>query len=1680
MASSQLQDTAIFDTVGKTNPKNWDRIIFLAGRALQSRELNEVTSIQEYFADKFGRSLFRNGQLIDAIVPAINVSAGEITIPDGRMYIAGKVRDVPGVGTGSTGEQADPLVFLKKDASNPENKTIVGIRTEVVTITEYEDESLLDPAGFTNFGLPGAYRQIIKTTWVATDDPNYTFDEASGDIKVFVFNASGVLIESPDVSTLANIDEILELRTYEESGHYKVRGFSGAFSQIDDPTTLDATCFDDSPNKYEDLLLDIDAGLAYVRGRRIDHPGCTLLWRKARDTDNDLDLFSVDSSLVNPINQASGRIYAINHSGVDDTLTGVLHPDSGALDLIFYPSQQPLAFDRVDPENIAAFLPAITSLVAQVRTPVIRAQRSFTGNDDFLPSSTNFGVSAYSYEADGSKPASVYASIVPGSVRVFRSVGAGFPTVATPDSATRERRVNNSAAPLAAYMILNPISYPTDSPSIYGFGTSTIVEGTDFSVSGDTLTWLRTPAENPAIPDPGEVYYVTWAYDTGNGIEGAEIQQSYRTKKTRDLSIGVKSSDLTLKFGDATSETNFYYADANSTSYRGMSLALSNKISNTFNVAYLSFPYARFNVSDVIRINSITQGGVTFEEGRDFTWRSGRSPSGLRDTFITSSIGLGGGNTPPSLPIFGCGMIVFRRVDGGEFPDFNTTSASDITINYDYWEVQNVTEKAGYFVASSYLSSDPSKPVTTDDIMEPERRSAYLGNVSNTSLAFFGSRNNTPPDLLNAVDFRRFNSDLFYADAKMVILEDTSTIRLEYDFFLPRMDRVVLTRDGSIEIREGVSSPFPSYPSDNIDELTLMLVSSESNSVDPNIVNADVTRSTMVDINTIRRRVESLEYQVSLNALERNAENEIPNNIEVTDSFLRNGLFVDPLEDFSISDLSYMGEVDAATVSFNAAIDVLSHTVRLPQDSVVPSEEIDSIFPTSSVVSPTGLGVELSSGIYVGDKTFTLAFTEVLELTQSFATQDYFINPSNTFFNKAFIKIDPSSDWWVDEENPYAVVSIDESQKSLIPDFSILDMHPPDAGNVNKKKNVDVRRIRDWWTSFVFGIPSSKISTPGQSAPFISTELTIAGKTSSGLNSTPQRTRTYTNESVGFTPQSSKILERTFVDNIGNNHVVGKDIILGRREKTISIEGYLFPPNTTFYCVVSGRSVNIYPSGFGTTSGSATSSGYTTIKSSPDGRINASITLNTGIPAGASRVTLISSDGSISAETTFMSGPHITRTEPGIQAVNPTIFDSTPALAPTAQTFIPRRDYLLSSIELFFKIKPSQTPGFPTLDTQRISDVVVEIRETVNGLPSGKVLATSVVLEDNINTSEDASSVTKFAFIDPPLLLKGLEYAIVVRTRGDGYVLFAESTGGTDINTGEFASGQVGVGTLFDATNGTFWSPRADVDLKFNVYRASPNDVSATATISSVNLNADSASVILAADSILPRGASIKWEARLGGGIYWVPITPFAVTKFSTLFSRLDLRCTLSHSGKAGQDVPPIITKENLGVLGWVNSGDDVDNLITAYYISDSFSIRSEGGTEKFNDVVVMYDVHLPPGTSVTPYVSLDSGLTWNNLFEKEGDGNLSIKTKLLQNDVYSVRVEAKSSGTSASPVGGWRVINTGFSGSGSNVYVGSDGYPRVLTGQQFKLLLKLTSSTKLKSPSVSKLRAIVFDTNIT
>lgn len=737
------------------------------------------------------------------------------------------------------------------------------------------------------------------------------------------------------------------------------------------------------------------------------------------------------------------------------------------------------------------------------------------------------------------------------------------------------------------------------------------------------------------------------------------------------------------------------------------------------------------------------------------------------------------------------------------------TSSNRILVKAKVFK-KNTSAGDGFFSVNSYPIDDAntantaaiqtqSIPIYTNEsgqlvnLREVIDFRPYASNTAVYSTTTGGATNN--PSATNA-----------FGTSELYIPAPNKEFEADYSYYMARNDLLTIDRNGNFIIVSGDPSDTPVPPTTPSTGMVLStisvpvypslprLVADKINRPDLGItlIKKDQRRYTMKDIGDIAGRVSRIEYYTALNALESQTKDKLVTDASGNNRF-KNGIFVDNFEDLSganIKDLNFAAGLDPSR------------------------KEITPKFQAYHMeLSPIDIGnwsnIENHGDVISLDKDSTTAF-----ITQPYASQ--YRNCVTDFYKfSGNMHLSPSYD---SGYNAVQAPAVNFEIDLATPFVEFAD----GLSNFISLSNVDVTN-----------------------------ETTVLDKTKSGgflglfgtTTTTTQTTRTTTTTSLEV--EAGKAVTQ----NVGNYVTdVRFSPFMRSIQVNVSITG--LRPNTRHYPFFDGKDIsqNCAPLGSVTldNAGYIVSPAQTTYKpTKPYGSAltsNSSGTINFvfRIPeetfhVGDRALEIVDVDDltSIAAATSYAKAVYsafnysvtsnalnITTRPPEIDYKTTTVEEKLEPVTkksgsdPIAQTFVvdPNKTgdsvVMVESIKVYFE-KKSTTSG-----------VTVQIRSTENGYPSSTIYAKSYRAAAGVNVSDDASEETIFYFGKPVPLKAGVEYCFVIKPDANSpdYRVWVAKTGGTDVTTGLAITSDSHDGTLFTSTNDRAWTAYQDENIKFILY----------------------------------------------------------------------------------------------------------------------------------------------------------------------------------------------------------------------------------------------------------------------
>ena len=238
-------------------------------------------------------------------------------------------------------------------------------------------------------------------------------------------------------------------------------------------------------------------------------------------------------------------------------------------------------------------------------------------------------------------------------------------------------------------------------------------------------------------------------------------------------------------------------------------------------------------------------------------------------------------------------------------------------------------------------------------------------------------------------------------------LASDESILINFSYYLGRIDRIYLTKEGAFQVKYGEPSERPSKPGpvdDAIEIATLTLPPYLYNTAQVGITYLEHKRFTMSDIRRIENRVRNLEFYTSLSLLETNTANLFVPDANGLNRF-KSGFFVDNFTGFKPQE---------QYVEIKNSIDLKNKELRAKHYTT----SVDLIFgPVVNQDSTQDLNFASIEGINVrkSNDVVTLDYAEVEWLSQTFATRTENVTPFLISFWQGSMELTPASDTWVDQ-----------------------------------------------------------------------------------------------------------------------------------------------------------------------------------------------------------------------------------------------------------------------------------------------------------------------------------------------------------------------------------------------------------------------------------------------------------------------------------------------------------------------------------------------------------------------------------------------------------------------------------------------------------------------------------------
>jgi hypothetical protein len=297
---------------------------------------------------------------------------------------------------------------------------------------------------------------------------------------------------------------------------------------------------------------------------------------------------------------------------------------------------------------------------------------------------------------------------------------------------------------------------------------------------------------------------------------------------------------------------------------------------------------------------------------------------------------------------------------------------------------------------NSYSTFDYTKEIQTvngirnSDIIDirPKTTDYSVAENARSPLEFYG---------------RTFNGS---GNSASNILASDEQIVSSFSFYLGRIDRIYISKDGKMQVKYGTPSEKLEKPVSVDDALEIASITLPPYLYDVSQASLEFLehkRYRMVDIKQLENRIRNIEYYTTLSLLESNTANLFVSDANGLNRF-KSGFFVDNFTSLLAQESSIL---------YKNSIDIENKEIRpghyTNSVNLIPGP-VENIDPTDDLQFSTieGINVRKSKDIV------TLDYAEVEWFKQTFATRSESVTPFLISFWQGSVELTPSSDTWID------------------------------------------------------------------------------------------------------------------------------------------------------------------------------------------------------------------------------------------------------------------------------------------------------------------------------------------------------------------------------------------------------------------------------------------------------------------------------------------------------------------------------------------------------------------------------------------------------------------------------------------------------------------------------------------
>ena len=273
---------------------------------------------------------------------------------------------------------------------------------------------------------------------------------------------------------------------------------------------------------------------------------------------------------------------------------------------------------------------------------------------------------------------------------------------------------------------------------------------------------------------------------------------------------------------------------------------------------------------------------------------------------------------------------------------------------------------------------------------------SYDGTVDYAKIPVHRTEKGRLVNLRDVLDFRPSvdsNGDFGSSSLIFGLPASNNLVNADAEYYMPRLDKLVLSKSGELRYIQGVSSMMPKFPSTPVDCIDLYKIELGANTLHTKDLKTTIIPRrgyTMEDIGKLDKRVDRLEQATTLSLLELNATNERLFDSDGNER-IHTGFFVDNFKNQKF--------MDTKSIEHRASHDPTKGIIR----PGYTCDTVEMLFDSNH--SSSNRMVQKGDNLY-------LDHTEVQYFAQNMASQTINVNPFHVEKTYGDLVLSPSKDTW--------------------------------------------------------------------------------------------------------------------------------------------------------------------------------------------------------------------------------------------------------------------------------------------------------------------------------------------------------------------------------------------------------------------------------------------------------------------------------------------------------------------------------------------------------------------------------------------------------------------------------------------------------------------------------------------